>query len=148
MNTLSYDERLILIEALYAMEPNYITRKLVERIKRSRVIMLMFMVADKRRVSPMAESLKPPIDLNRLSAEGLEGRPTKIPASQTLAHYAPKRGGVGHVIPTALSGIAATITKLTWKEAEAMGAGIAAKMTDGTSLTAAIQTWADEIAVD
>jgi hypothetical protein len=44
-----------------------------------------------------------------------------------------------------LQAIAYSITRLTWREAESMGASIADKMKkDGENLTAAIQAWAEE----
>lgn len=45
---------------------------------------------------------------------------------------------------TAVQIIAHGITCLTWKDSEAMGNAIQAKMKDGASLTAAIQAWAEE----
>jgi hypothetical protein len=48
---------------------------------------------------------------------------------------------------TTLQTIAAAVTKLSWKEAEEMGAAINAKLKNGdsiTGLTAAIQSWAHD----
>jgi hypothetical protein len=45
---------------------------------------------------------------------------------------------------TTMQVIAHAITKLTWKEAESLGAGIQAKVKDGVPLAAAIQAWAED----
>lgn len=78
----------------------------------------------------------PPIDFDRMEREILEG----TPLPPTPFHY-PEPVAVHH---TAVQIIAYGISRLTWKEAEKMGAAIQIKMQDGITLTAAIQAWAEE----
>ena len=89
----------------------------------------------------MAESMRPVVDLNKLSQEVDQQLPARIPPSQRLETYKPKRNGM---TSGALHEIAANITKLTWTEAERMGAGVEAKREESGSLTAAIQAWATD----
>lgn len=76
----------------------------------------------------------PPIDFAKLEREITQ---TPLPPLE----YTPPVRPVAH---TAVQIIAHGITQLRWKEAEAMGTAVAAKVKDGSSMTAAIQAWAEE----
>lgn len=57
---------------------------------------------------------------------------------------APRERKLPDATHNAVQIIAHGITCLTWKEAEGMGNAIQSKMKEGSSLTAAIQSWAEE----
>jgi hypothetical protein len=76
------------------------------------------------------------VDFERLEDEIGEHR-TQLPRP---GYDVPRFGAAEH---TALQVIGHAITRLTWKDAEKMGAGIQAQMKEDKSLAAAIQAWAE-----
>lgn len=81
---------------------------------------------------------EPPIDFEQMERE-IQRSIAKSPEPE---NYAPKENRW-----TPIQAIAYGITKLTWKEATAMGDAIQSKIKDGSAgsnLTAAIQAWAEE----
>ena len=83
------------------------------------------------------------VDLDRLEEE--------IRQEPTARAYAPPRARQPEPPLIPLQVIAQAITRLTWADAEAMGTaiqGLLAKEVSGTpqNLTAAIQSWASEVA--
>jgi hypothetical protein len=83
---------------------------------------------------------KPVVSLNKL-AEDMDKPLTRMPPG-ILAKPTPTRGDLKQ--HNSLQSIAIACTKLTWKEAEKMGAAIQVKMKEGGQLTSAIQSWAEE----
>jgi hypothetical protein len=77
------------------------------------------------------------VDFERLEDE-LEAHRTQLPQP---GYETPRFGADQH---TTLQVIGHAITRLTWKDAERMGAGIQAEMKEDKSLAAAIQAWAEE----
>jgi hypothetical protein len=77
------------------------------------------------------------VDFERLEEE-MGQHMTPLPAP---SYDVPRFGTDQH---TTLQVIGHAITRLTWKDAEGMGAGIQVKMKEGGSLAAAIQAWAEE----
>ena len=84
-----------------------------------------------------------PVDLDRLANE-IEDASAEIHRTATPpppSYSAEEEPRHQH---SALQLIAHAATRLTWREAESMGTSIQSKFKEGVSLTAAIQSWAED----